>query len=82
MEYDVKGIHTELVKHDHEYTSVDEPWQIDDDQRGSPLYRYLRGGGVRAFGRTVHQVARERRQTRFLAVFAVLAVVWFLLWLF
>ena len=76
-----KGIHTELVTHDHAYTAVDVPWQMDDDG-GSPLYRYLRGGGVRAFGRTSHEAARARRQLRFLVVFGVLAVGWLLLWLF
>ena len=78
---DVKGIHTELVTHDHAYTSVDVPWQIDEDG-GSPLFRYLRGGGVSAFGRTSHEVARSRRQTRFLVVFAVAAAVWMALLLF
>ena len=77
---DIKGIHTELVTHDHAYTSVDVPWQMDEDG-GSQLFRYLRGGGVRAFGRTSHQVARSRRQSRFLIVFAVLSLLWLILWL-
>ena len=81
MEHEVKGIHTELVSHDHEYTSVDVPWQMDDN--GAPtLFRYLRGGGVKAFGLTSHQVARDRRQTRFLILFAVFAFVWLILWMF
>ena len=74
----MKGIHTELVVHDHEYTAVDIPWQIDDGDH-SPLFRYLRGGGGRAFGRTSHEVARSRRQTRFQVIFAVLAVTWLIL---
>jgi len=80
MQSDVKGIHTELVTRDHAYTSVDIPWQIDED--GAPLFRYLRGGGVSAFGRPSHAVARSRRQTRFLVVFAVLAAVWLALLVF
>ena len=77
----VKGIHTELVRKEHAYTAVDIPWQMDVDG-GSPLFRYLRGGGVRAFGRTSHEVACSRRQTRFLVIFGVLAAVWLVLWLF
>lgn len=76
-----RRILTELVSTEHEYTSVDVPWQIDDGE-GKKLFRYLRSGGVSAFGRTSHEMARSRRQTRFLVVFGVMAVVWFLLWLF
>lgn len=74
-------IRTELVTNDHAYTSVDVPWEIDTEP-GRKLFRYLRSGGVRAFGCTSHEAARQRRQDRFFAVFAVLAAVWFLLWLF
>jgi len=74
------GVHTELVRRDHPYTSVDVPWQMDEDG-GTPLFRYLRGGGVRAFGRTSHDAARSRRQTRFFAVFWTLCAIWLLLWL-
>ena len=73
-------IHTELVKRDHAYTAVDVPWQMDEDG-GTALLRYLRGGGVRAFGCTSHEMARSRRQTRFLIIFVILALVWLLLWL-
>lgn len=76
-----RRIHTELVENEHSYTSVDIPWEIDSGEE-SALFRYLRSGGVRAFGCTSHQAARIRRQTRFLVVFAVLAAIWFLLWLF
>ena len=78
----VKGIHTELVQHDHAYTEVDVPWRIAEQDEAKPLFRYLRGGGVRAFGRTSHDAARSRRQTRFLVIFAVLAMGWLALWLF
>jgi hypothetical protein len=77
----VRTIATELVKPRHAYTSEDVPWQMDDDG-GSALFRYLRGGGVRAFGRTSVQAARERRQSRFLILFGVAAAAWFLLWIF
>ena len=81
MQHIPKGIHTELVTHSHTYTAVDVPWQMDKDG-GTALFRYLRGGGVRAFGRSSHEVARVRRQTRFLIFFGALAAIWFLLWLF
>lgn len=74
-------IRTELVTDDHAYTSVDVPWEIDTEPERK-LFRYLRSGGVSAFGCTSHEVARQRRQSRFFVVFGVLAFVWFLLWLF
>lgn len=74
-------IRTEFVTDEHAYTSVDIPWEIDSGNE-SNLFRYLRSGGVSAFGCTSHEVAISRRQTRFLVVFSVLAAVWFLLWLF
>ena len=73
-------IRTELVTNDHAYTSVDVPWEIDTES-GSKLFRYLRSGGVSAFGCTSHEAARLRRQGRFLLVFGGLATVWLLLWL-
>ncbi len=75
------AIHTELVRHDHAYTAVDVPWQMDDEG-DSKLFRYLRGGGVRAFGRTSQDAARIRRQSRFLKVFAVIAFLWLVGWTF
>jgi hypothetical protein len=71
---------TELVTDDHEYTSVDVPWEIDTES-GPKLFRYLRSGGVQAFGCTSHEAARQRRQSRFLVVFGVLAAIWLVLWL-
>ena len=75
------SIRTELVTCEHSYTSVDVPWEIDSGNE-SNLFRYLRSGGVSAFGCTSLQAARIRRQTRFLSLFSAFAVVWFLLWLF
>ena len=72
---------TELVTSEHAYTSVDVPWEIDSGKE-SRLFRYLRSGGVRAFGCTSHEAARNRKQTRTLVSFTFLAVIWFLLWLF
>ena len=78
MQDEVRSVHTRLVTRDHAYTSVDVPWQIDDDGE-KPLFRYLRGGGIRAFGRTSQEAARARRQMRFLVIFSVLALLWALL---
>ena len=75
-----KEIHTELVVDDHEYTSVDVPWQIDGEDGNPRLFRYLRSGGVRAFGTTSREVERVRRQNRFLLAAAVFAVIWLLLY--
>lgn len=74
-----RRIRTELVTDEHAYTSVDVPWEIDEEG-GRKLFRYLRSGGVRAFGSTSGAAARSRRQTRFLVIFGVAAFVWFVLW--
>lgn len=74
----LRGIHTEFVTRDHAYTAEDVPWELDKDG-GTALFRYLRGGGVRAFGRTSREMACSRRQTRFLVIFGVLAAIWFIL---
>jgi hypothetical protein len=78
---EVKRIRTAFVTAEHTYTSVDVPWVMAVDG-GSKLFRYLRSGGVRAFGRTSFEAARSRRQTRFLAMFGIMAAAWFLIWLF
>jgi hypothetical protein len=75
-----RRICTELVTDDHAYTSVDVPWEIDADS-GRKLFRYLRSGGVRAFGSTSDEAARSRRQTRFLIFFAAVFLFWFILWI-
>ena len=78
MQEEPLGVHTTLVKRDHDYTSVDIPWHIDVDG-ADPLFRYLRGGGICAFGQSSHEEARSRRQTRFIVVFAALVAVWLVL---
>lgn len=65
-----------FVTRSHPYTSVDVPWQIDDAQHTSTLFRYLRGGGLRAFGVTSASVARERRQRRFMWIAGIVAAVY------
>ena len=71
---------TTLVTRNHPYTSIDVPWQMDDDRATSPLFRYLRGGGSRAFGMTAEAVARERRQNRFLWMAGAVGALYALLW--
>ena len=76
-------VHTEIVGDAHAYTRSDVPWAIatartDQDR----LVNYISGGGMRIFGRTVHQEEVKRRQVRFLVVAGVLAVAWLVLLVF
>ncbi len=81
------ALRTALVKRRHAYTGADIPWSMDvdavegagpdaSDQVKRRLFRYLSGGGMRAFGRPSGQELLARRQTRFLWLAAVLAVCW------
>ncbi|MBP5285246.1 MAG: hypothetical protein ILO34_03965 [Kiritimatiellae bacterium] len=83
---------TSMVEDAHGYTRAKIPWQIDEYRAASgqttkgrkfgwKLFHYLAGGGMRAFGRTVAQEERERRQNRFFALAAVLAAAWLALWI-
>ena len=76
-------VSTEIVGDAHAYTRSDVPWSISTAKtsRGR-LIDYISGGGMRTFGRTVRQEEVRRKQQRFLAVVAALAVVWFLLLVF
>ena len=81
------ALRTSLVKRRHAYTSADVPWSMDvdssiegaeegaDPSRGR-LFRYLAGGGMRAFGRPSGHLLQLRRQERFLWIAGVLAVFW------
>ena len=76
-------VSTEIVGDAHAYTRSDVPWSISTAKTSrSRLIDYISGGGMRTFGRTVRQEEVRRKQLRFLAVSAVFAVVWFLLWIF
>ena len=76
-------VSTEIVGDAHAYTRSDVPWSISTAKTPrSRLINYISGGGMRMFGRTVRQEEVRRKQLRFLAVAAVLAVVWFLLLVF
>ena len=69
------AVRTSLVRRRHAYTSADIPWDMDESS-DSQLLRYLRGGGMRAFGCVCSQTVRSRRQTRFLYVAAALFALW------
>ena len=76
-------VSTEIVGDAHAYTRSDVPWSISTAKSPrSRLINYISGGGMRTFGRTVRQEEVRRKQLRFLAVAAVLAVIWFLLLVF
>ena len=76
------GVRTTLVTKNHAYTGEAVPWRMDtEDVEAAPLFRLLRGGGVRAFGSTSAQAAQSMRQTRFLWFAGALAVVWLFFWL-
>ena len=79
----MERVSTEIVGDAHAYTRSDVPWSISTAKTSrSRLINYISGGGMRTFGRTVRQEEVRRKQLRFLAVSAVFAVVWFLLWIF
>ena len=77
------NVHTEIVGDAHAYTRSGVPWAIATSR--TPRDRrlnYISGGGMRIFGRPVRQEEVKRKQLRFLAVAAVLAVLWVLLLIF
>lgn len=87
----MRNIHTETVKSAHAYTRSPTPWRLDSyrgasgvtsdgKKYGWKLFHYLSGGGMRAFGRSVEQEEMSWRQTRFLRVCGILAIIW--LWLY
>lgn len=76
-------LHTSIREDAHAYTRSKSPWILAEHQSVyGRLIKYLSGGGMRAFGRTVRQeeVRRRHLQFWFFAVFA--ATLWLLFWLF
>ena len=79
----MEKIHTEIVGDAHAYTRSDVPWARSESSTAhGRMVNYISSGGMRIFGRTVRQEEVRRRQLRFLAVSAVLAVLWLLLLVF
>lgn len=81
----MSGLHFSTVERAHAYTNSKVPWQLEFDfadpkdpskRAGGRLFRYLSGGGVGAFGRTIEQEERRWRRRRFLFLAAVFALVW------
>jgi len=67
------NIHTSTVQSVHAYTRSDVPWEVEANRAahgetstgrkfGWRLYHYIASGGMRTFGRTVHQMESARRR--------------------
>lgn len=70
-------VYTSIVADAHAYTRSSTPWILSE--AGTPtrkLIRYISGGGMRAFGRTVRQEEVRRRHRVFAAVVAALVGLW------
>ena len=76
-------ITAKVVKPAHGYTRADSPWIIDAPGAfGSRLVRYLAGGGMHTFGRTISQEMAHAKHRRFLLVAAAIAACWLALYIF
>ena len=73
----------QVVSSAHGYTREDVPWDLSDSTstRRGRLARFLAGGGMKTFGRTIHQQKAARRHTRFWIVFVSLFAIWLLSYL-
>ena len=71
------SVHLTPIGSRHAYTRSRTPW-ILADHRGAygKLLHYISGGGMRTFGRTVHQEEARLRQRRFFVVSALIAAIW------
>ena len=71
------SVHLTPIGSRHAYTRSRTPW-ILADHRGAygKLLHYISGGGMRTFGRTVHQEESRLRQRRFFVVSALIAAIW------
>lgn len=76
----MNGVHTSFRADAHEYTRSKTPWILESCK--SKLLRYLSGGGLSVFGRTVGQEEARDRHFKFLVKAAVFGVVWLLLYIF
>ncbi len=76
-------LHTSLVEDAHKYTRSTCPWILEGPTTaGGKLFRYISGGGMRAFGRTIRQEEIRRRHIRFWGAAATFAALWLLFWIF
>lgn len=73
----MSAVHTEIVTPAHGYTRLKTPWILGTDSAsGGRLTRYLSGGGMRTFGRTIKQEIARARHRRFWVVVSALTAVW------
>ena len=78
-----RRMHTSMVGDAHAYTRSESPWILaNQDSACGKLMRYLSGGGMRAFGRTVRQEETRRRHLRFWVLAAMFSVLWLGFWIF
>lgn len=82
----MSNVHTSLSQSAHDYTQEDAPWILDSEngatEQSGRLGRYLSGGGVVAFGRTIRQELANIKQERFLIRVGFLAFLWLLFYIF
>ena len=69
--------HDFFIKPGHAYTSDKLPWKMVLIE--NRLVRYIAGGGMMAFGRTLEQDKRERRQNRFLVWTGAITIIYLIL---
>ncbi len=60
------------------YHTDELPWNLK--MIPNRLVKYLAGGGMMAFGRTMEQDKRDRRQNRFLAAMGAIGTIYLILW--
>lgn len=81
----MSGMHTPMVRDAHDYTHDELPWIIDrgeDEGSHARLMRYLAGGGMSAFGRTLEQERTRRRHRNFWCWMGVLGTLWLVFYIF
>ena len=75
-------ITAEVIKPAHGYTREDSPWIIEGpDAFRCRLVRFLAGGGMHTFGRTISQEMARAKHRRFMFVVAAIAVCWLVLYI-
>ena len=74
----MSGLFTETVTAAHAYTRAKSPWILEESEptKRGRLVHYLSGGGMATFGRTIKQELVSSRHRRFLAVSAIIGVVY------
>ena len=68
-----------FVKPGHSEYAADLPWKVAEFS--SRLIKYIAGGGMMAFGRTIEQDRRDYKQNRFLAAMGVDGTIYLILWI-